>query len=195
MSPILGIYASQISGHLFTLSGSYDALASVTVPSGGLSSITFAGIPTGYSHLQLRMSARGTKASSGDDIYLQFNGDTSSSGNYYGYHQLYGNGSSVSSNVSGATYPGIIPAYLTAANNMSNNFGASVLDILDYNSTNKNKVIKSLSGWDDNGSGYILLRSGMWQPSTPAGITSITLFYNSGGSFAQYTSIALYGVK
>jgi hypothetical protein len=193
MSPILGIYASQISGNLYN--NSYESIQTVTVGAGGASSVTFTGIPSTYTHLQLRMSARGAKASSGDDIYLQFNGDTSSSGNYYGYHQLYGNGSSVSSNVSGATYPGIIPAYLTAANNISNNFGASVLDILDYSSTNKNKVIKSLSGWDDNGSGYILFRSGMWQPSTPAGITSMTLFYNSGGSFAQYTSIALYGVK
>jgi len=60
MSPILGIYASQITGHLnpFTPTGSYDALASYTVPSGGASTITFAGIPTGgqYTHLQLRVS-------------------------------------------------------------------------------------------------------------------------------------------
>ena len=57
MSPNLGIIATSISGHLFTFSlvGNYDALATVTVPSGGLSSITFAGIPTtGYSHLQIR---------------------------------------------------------------------------------------------------------------------------------------------
>jgi hypothetical protein len=62
MTPLLtGVFASQISGHLtppYTLTGNYDALGTVTVPSGGLSSVTFAGIPqTGYSHLQVRIMA------------------------------------------------------------------------------------------------------------------------------------------
>ena len=59
MTPIIkGIVASGISGHLippYSPTGSYDALAVYTVPSGGASSIIFAGIPqSGYQHLQLR---------------------------------------------------------------------------------------------------------------------------------------------
>jgi hypothetical protein len=45
--PILGIMASQISGHLVT--NSYESIADrTTVGSGGTSSITFSSIPRTY---------------------------------------------------------------------------------------------------------------------------------------------------
>ena len=97
MSPNLVIIASSISGHLFTftLVGNYDALATVTVPIGGLSSVTFAGIPTtGYSHLQVRAIVRDTGSSYGYNVRLRFNGD---SGSNYTSHNIEGNGSSASS--------------------------------------------------------------------------------------------------
>ena len=90
--PILGIMASQISGHLYDGPyGAYDSLATVTLSS-TTSSITFAGIPAGYKHLQIRMMVQTNRSSGvGDDIGMTFN---SSSTDYYGYHILYGNGSS-----------------------------------------------------------------------------------------------------
>jgi hypothetical protein len=39
--PVLGIIASQMSGHLFAPSGAYDSIATTTVGSGGAASITF----------------------------------------------------------------------------------------------------------------------------------------------------------
>jgi hypothetical protein len=184
-----GIYASQISGHLFTLTGSYDALASVTVPSGGVSSVTFAGIPTGYSHLQIRAFARSTESgSTNTNAFFQFNGDT---GSNYSEHQLAGDGSSASA--SGAAsqvwaYTGLA----TGNSSSSNMYGAFIVDVLDYANGNKNKTIKTLSGNDQNGSGYVLLRSGAWY-STSA-ISSIVIT-PGGGSWQQYSSFALYGVK
>jgi hypothetical protein len=176
MSPSVGIFASQISGHLFTLQGSYYALASVTVPSGGVSSVTFAGIPTGYSHLQIRcLSLFG----SGTNIHLQFNGDT---GANYGYHQLYGTGSSAAAaSNQGMTY---LPFMYQGGT------GGTIMDILDYTNTNKNRVTRTLDGYDANGSGSIALWSGLWLST--AAINSITIF---GGTFNQYSSFALYGVK
>ena len=53
--PLLGIYSSQASGHLWSPTGAYEPLASITVPSGGLSSIVFGSIPQTYKHLQVRM--------------------------------------------------------------------------------------------------------------------------------------------
>jgi hypothetical protein len=188
MSPILGIYASQISGHLFTLSGSYDALASVTVPSGGLSSVTFAGIPTGYSHLQIRGIARGTASSEGD-VALQFNGDT---GSNYSNHQLYGSGSSVGYG-GGGSNSSSLAGFMPGANATTGVFGALVYDILDYASTNKNKTIRCLSGFDNNGTpDYILLRSSGW--FNTSAVSSINLFPASN-NFAQYSQFSLYGVK
>jgi len=78
MSPLLtGVLASQISGHLntFTLTGAMDALATVTVPSGGVSSITFSALPqTGYSHLQLRSFILSSSTASSGTLLLNGTG-------------------------------------------------------------------------------------------------------------------------
>jgi hypothetical protein len=90
MSPILtGVIASGISGHLtppWSPEGAYDALATVTL-STATASIEFAGIPSGYKHLQIRFIARSDYAGYADGIKFQFNGDT---GSNYSDHSLYG---------------------------------------------------------------------------------------------------------
>jgi hypothetical protein len=73
------------------------------------------------------------------------------------------------------------------------NFGGFIVDILDYTSTNKNKTIRCLCGFDANGSGNLGLVSGLWRNSGSA-ITSLELFPQSG-VIAQYSSFALYGIK
>jgi hypothetical protein len=79
--------------------GAYDSLATVSVPSGGVSNITFAGIPAGYKHLQLRMISRNTGAVAGTyDNWLTFNSD---SGSNYSFHLLQGNGTAATASASG----------------------------------------------------------------------------------------------
>lgn len=187
MSPILGIYASQITGHLnpFTPTGSYDALATYTVPSGGVSSITFAGLPTGgqYTHLQLRINC---STSTGSDIWMRLNNDTTNSN--YASHILWGNGSSPYASAFGTAYG----AYLGYSGSTTS-FVGGVVDILDYASTNKNKTVRTLSGSDANGSGQIYLASGLWINSSTA-INSLFISPASG-NFNQYSQFSIYGVK
>ena len=192
MSSSLGFFASQISGHLYTLTGSYDALATVTVPSGGASSITFSAIPqTGYKHLQLRIFGNTNGPYNNDYMKFQFNGDTGS--NYYLGHKLQANGSSVAAYADGSGTSANI--FANAGQNGSSIFAATIVDILDFTSVNKNKTIRSLSGADYNGSGNIYYESAMWFPSTPAGINSIYITSGTGSTFLQYSQFALYGVK
>lgn len=182
MSPSnLGVIASQISGHLWAPSGAYDSIATTTVGTGGASSITFSSIPSTYTHLQIRGIAQATLATG----FIRFNSDSASN---YATHYLYGDGASAASGA--ATNQTISYAFLATAS--ANIFGGAVIDILDYTNTNKYKTMRSLSGGDQNGTGYIELISGLWQ-STSA-ITSITLIPASG-NFAQYSSFALYGIK
>ena len=181
--PILGIMASQISGHLAT-PNNYESIATTTLTSNS-TTITFSSIPATFKHLQIRSSARST----GSDGYIkvQFNSDT---GANYSYHYLEGNGSTTSAG-GGATQNQIY--VFGFASTTASIFGASVIDILDYANTNKYKTTRTLSGYDMNGSGYIDFDSGNWR-STSA-ITSIDLIIVSGNNFAQYSSFALYGVK
>jgi hypothetical protein len=183
--PILGIIASQNYSR-FTATGSYDALATYTVPSGGVSSITFAGFPTNgqYQHLQIRMISRNTTASN-QSLALRFNSD---SGSNYSYHRLYGFGSGTGADGT-ANASSVLVGVET---NTSSTFGASITDILDYQNTNIFKTTRSLTGWENNSDGRLFFLSGNWR-STSA-ITSITITPESN-SFAEYSQFSVYGVK
>jgi hypothetical protein len=172
LSPILGIWASQISGRLWEPQGAYDALSTVTVPSGGVASITFAGIPTGYKHLQIRMS--NTVGAT-----IRFNGDTT--GSNYRYHVLLGNGSSAAS--------GTDPNNAYSPADGTNGTTAEILDILDYSNTSKNKTLRSLGGFDANGSGVVWLTSNLWMST--AAINSIVIT----ATIPQNARFTLYGVR
>ena len=188
MSPILGIYASQMSGHLFTFpASSYESIATVTVGSGGASTVSFTSIPSTYTHLQIRAIARGSAAT--NEIWAQFNSDTAAN---YSTHQVYGSGAAVGASGTASTSYAKV-GELSGTNASASIFGVSVIDILDYANTNKYKTTRALTGTDINGSGgYIVFASGNWR-STSA-ISSITLYYNTY-SFNQYSSFALYGIK
>jgi hypothetical protein len=189
MSPILGIWASQISGHLWEPAGAYDALATVTVPSGGVSSVTFAGIPSGYKHLQVRATI---KSNSVGVLYMNysFNGV---GGTSYSSHYMYGNGSSGGANTGNGQSASSMYLDEFPQSSATNIFGSCVLDILDYSSTSKYKTTRYIGGADKNGSGGVAISSGLFM-STNA-ITSIEFTPQSSAGIAQYSQFALYGVK
>jgi hypothetical protein len=183
MTPILGIIASSFRSAAGP-DGAYDALATVTVPSGGLASITFAGIPNTYKHLQIRAIARDSVTGSAK---LTFNSDVASN---YSAHALYGDGSSALASSLLSTY---IPiqrnSFIATA---ANTFSGIILDVLDYADVNKYKTTRSLAGWDANGTGVINFESGSWRSN--AAINSITITSN-GTAYQQYSQFTLYGVR
>ena len=191
MSILPGIYASQITGHLFT-AGTFDSIATAT-PAGN-TSVTFSAITSGYKHLQIRYISRSSLVALGfAGLTINFNGDT---GSNYAYHRLYGNGGSAAAD-SGSTQTTSYIGGAAAASNLANEFVAGIVDILDYTSTSKNKTVRALWGGDDNtngASGTIHLDSGLWY-ATPAAITSVTFTLGSGQTFATNSHFALYGIK
>ena len=187
--PILGIMASQISGHLET--NSYESIATTTLSS-SQATITFSSIPATYKHLQIRFIARDSDTGSTFNYTtLQYNGDTSTAS--YTYHVLSGNGATAAGSGGGT---GIINynlgGYIVAGGATASVFGAGVIDILDYANTSKYKTTRTLSGWDKNGAGSVGLSSGLWL-STSA-ISSIVIGSQTG-NLVQYSSFALYGIK
>ena len=185
MAPILGIYASQISGHLFAPSGAYDSIATVTVGAGGSAGITFSSIPSTYTHLQIRAFARTNSPTNGENTKIYVNGSSASTN--YAWHIVRGDGASVTASGGGGNY--IVANVGTT--NATSTFSAMVIDVLDYANTNKNKTIRNLYGWDANGSGYVGLNS-VLVPTTSA-ISQIDIFMDY--NFTQYTQFALYGIK
>jgi hypothetical protein len=171
------------AGGVFAPVSAFDALGTVIVPSGGLASITFAGIPQNYSHLQVR--AYHLYSNSGANIFATFNnGDFA---NVYS-HFLVGNGTNPP--VSGNDPTGRIISFQSG--NTSTAFCSAIYDFLDYNSSSKNKTMRGFVGQDVNGAGGVGLLSALAVSTTP--INAITFTYN-GGSFIENTRFALYGVK
>lgn len=175
---IPGILASK-----FVPQGDFESIATVTVGSGGASTITFSSIPATYQHLQIRIFAKATASA-----YLRGRLNGSSTG--YANHYLDGNGVSATS---GADINNTwFFVYGTVANTTSGVFAAGIMDILDYANTNKNTTIKTLNGVDYNGGGNAAINSGFW--NNTSAVNEIVFDLNTG-NFAQHSHFALYGIK
>lgn len=164
---------------------SFESIQTVTL-GGTQSSISFTSIPSTYKHLQIRYLLRGTNAGLG--VYARFNSD---SGSNYANHYLTGDGSSASSGAYLSETRFIFGAGAGTALG-TGIFAVAILDILDYKSTVKYKTGRALSGVDANGSGNVSLNSSLWLNTNA--ISNIEIF-PTAGSFAQYSSFALYGIK
>ena len=169
--------------------GAFDALASVTLSSTA-SSVTFTGIPSTYKHLQVRFIGRDNWSNPATYMYFNINGDT---GANYTEHDLYGNGSSASAYAAANTSGNSTDiARLSGNSATAGIMGVGITDILDYSNTTKYKTLKTLSGYDSNGSGEVWMISNLWRST--AAITSLSFSVQSG-TWAANTSFALYGVK
>ena len=186
---MLNIILGSFSSGVTVAPSSYESIATVTVGSGGAADITFSSIPATYTHLQIRLIGRSDRAANTDTLRLQANSDTASN---YTTHGLYGDGASAGSfaEVPQAFMQFYRPA---GANAGTNTFGSIVIDILDYQNTNKFKTARGLGGSDNNGNGLIYLTSGLWRNTSA--ITSLKLFPGVGTNFTQHSHFALYGIK
>ncbi len=188
--------------------GSYDALGTVTVLSGGVADITFAGIPqTGYSHLQLRCHLQDNRTTYGiDQLRVQVgNGTIDTGSTSYAYHYFRGDGTTADAagfptssgdnaswQINGAVGTAVSATY----------WGGIIIDILSYASVTKNKTMKSFSGNDLAGTGpssvpgRVVLGSGVWLGADALkSITTIKLMPENGTLFSQNSQVSLYGVK
>ena len=188
-------YGSLLAGNPAGGNSSYWLISRTTVGSSGASSITFSSIPSTYSHLQIRGIIRSDATGTGGIFpNMRFNND---SANNYARHNIGAFGStSASTDVNAGSSNSSIVATAIApkASDLASAYGAFVIDILDYASTNKYKTSRYLMGLDLNGNAYsyVYFGSGLWQGTSA--INQIDLILSSG-NFTTYSSVALYGIK
>lgn len=183
---VIGTSTSAMSGSLT----SYNNFASIAtqVITSNTSSIVFRNIPQYYSHLQLRVYARGsTNATSGYPYHI-YNGDTSAN---YSSHFMTGNGiTTAAAAYVNSAQP--LSMNFPCANSSANIFGYAVIDIMDYTSTNKFKTSRIMNGWDNNSTGNCFVFSHVWNSFAP--ISSITLVGWDIANFVSGSHVALYGI-
>lgn len=172
--------------------GAFFPIRGYVVPATAQSSITFSNIPSTYTHLQLRYTARATDSDTNQFIYIKFNGDTAAN---YSAHRIVGDGSTAATGYNTTDgkiyYVGQVPA----ASATSGIFGSGIIDILEYTNVNTYKTIRGLFGYDANGSGNMYFGSGNWRSTSAINSITITHQATTSGGLAQYSSFALYGVK
>ena len=174
------------------VAGDFEAIASVTVGSGGASSIEFTSIPSTFAHLQVRFIARTNNTNANQSMRMYLNGNTTNTN--YAYHRLYGNGSIAGGlGVANSSF-NIVIDRAAAGGAPASTFGAGVIDILDYANTSKNTTTRSFGGVDVNGSGDLWVTSGLFAQT--AAVSSIYLEpYGGTDNFVEHTTAALYGIK
>lgn len=161
-------------------------IQSVTVGAGGAASIDFTSIPSTYTDLVVKLS---TRDSGSGDLRIRFNGVTTSS---YTFRRLYGNGSSFGSDTASQTsiYVGTI-SDLTS--NTASTFGNAEIYVPNYASTTAYKSISVDGVQETNAStAFQTLIAGLF--SSNSAITSMSI-YTDSGSYVQYSTAYLYGVK
>jgi hypothetical protein len=180
--PILGSVASSVQ----KATVSFDSIASFSIAT-TTSTVTFTSIPTTYKHLQLRVFARRTAENNFGSIIVARNGSYAN----YNRHYLTTDGTTASAGATLNTSTDGTIQGITGAAQAASYFGAAVVDILDFQSTVKNKNALAFSGASTNGvGGGPFIVSSEWRDA--AAITSLEITTND---FAQYSHIALYGIK
>lgn len=166
------------------MANTFTLISTITVGSGGASSIDFTSIPSTFTDLCLKISARFSTAFTSDTMKISFNSTTTN----FTYRLLTGNGSSA------ASYNGTFGnAGDTDANSATaSTFHNGEIYIPNYAGSNyKSFSVDTVT--ENNATAAIAdLLAGLW--SNTAAITSIGLTPYSGGTFVQYSSASLYGI-
>jgi hypothetical protein len=161
----------------------YTLISSVTVGAGGASSIDFTSIPSTYTDLILKVSARNSSTGA-NNLLFTFNSSTSS----FTMRQLYGTGSSAASTTTPARFAG----QYTGTDMTASTFASTEIYIPNYAGSNNKSYSIDDTTENNATTSYATLTAGLW--SNTSALTSIT-FALTGGSLAQYSTAYLYGIK
>ena len=146
-------------------------------------SVTFSSIPATYTDILIKWSTRSNRSAVSDPMRIGFNGSTSSFTNKY----LNGSGSAINSS-SGARYIGEATGNTATANTFTN----GEIYIPNYAGSNYKSGSSDTVGENNATEAYATLASTLW--SDVSAITSVELTCDNG-SFMQYSTFYLYGIK
>lgn len=162
-------------------------IASVTVGSGGSSTLSFTSIPSTYTDLCLKLSLRDT--ATGASVYgfsIVLNNDLT--GARYSGRYLLGNGSAASS----ATNTDYALSYTyDGGAATSNTFANSEIYFPNYAGSNQKSYSVDSVTEDNATAAYASLHARLYNQTTA--ISQVDVY--SSGTFAQYSTATLYGIK
>ena len=164
----------------------YSKISTVTVGSGGSSSIDFIAIPQNYTDLVVKASVRGDSTPAAfTSIRLLPNGSSSNGSTRW----IRGNGAAASSDID---FTGIYSGESDTASATANTFANIEWYIPNYAGSNYKSLSIDSAHENNITTAYLHLIAGLWSDTTA--ISSITLDLGAG-NFVQYSTATLYGIK
>lgn len=175
------------------MANTYSAIATVTVGSGGTSSIQFTNIPAVYKDLLIKYSLRSLRAANFDTAVMSFNSNSSNMSQI----TFQGTGRLVSTSTfvtSGSNYFDV-NAEAGGSQTSNNIFSNAEVYIADYTSSSAKSI--SVNMVTENNaigsySAYADLASILWNSTSAVSSISIAA---ANGNWAQYSTATLYGIK
>lgn len=161
----------------------FELIASSTVGAGGAASIDFTSIPATFTDLCVKYSVRTSISSPYANVNIKFNGSSSS----YTMIRLVGDGSSAASYSNTEIFDVAVGSTATAST-----FSNAEFYIPNYAGSTNKSVSGDAVGEHNATTSQAMLYAGLW--SNTAAINQVTLTPTSG-TFLQYTTAYLYGVK
>ena len=168
------------------MANTYTLIANSTVGSGGSATIEFTSIPSTYTDLLVKISARSNRADWQDIVKFNFNSNTSN----LKWAEIMGYSTTIENNTS-TSFMGA--GRISANTTTSNTFGNTEIYIPNYNLSNNKGSLGDSSGENNGSLGINSLAANLW--SNTSAITSITLGLVDGTLFLQYSTATLYGIK
>jgi hypothetical protein len=167
----------------------YTLIASQLVPAGsGSASVTFSSIPSTYTDLCVRFSARVERGVSITPLWMRINSDT---GTNYTMRLGYGNGSAVDALSYNLEY--FITGYVNAASTTSSTYSNGEIYLNNYTSGNQKSFSCDMVAENNASQAYNGFSAGLW--SGTSAINSITFLEGNGSSnITQYSNFYLYGI-
>lgn len=171
------------------MANTFTAISTVTVGSGGTTSISFSSIPQTYSDLLVLFSLREDT----DDRNVKLTFNSSSSSIYSGKYLMGSAGTNYTGTDTNNTYFTIVTGAVASPATV-NTFGNSLLYIPRYTSTSYNKSIRidTTNENADSGNSGCAIYAGVW--ASTSAISGIT-FTPWASKFVQYSTATLYGIK
>ena len=162
-------------------------IASSTVGSGGAANVTLSSIPSTYTDLKILASTQDSRGAVYGEFTIGYNGGY----NAGSWRAVYANGTTPGSTSNGTT------SYIgedVGASGTANTFSNCEIYIPNYNGTASTKYISGDAVAESNTTTTVLVMTATTMTGSAAAITSLT-FTPVSGSFTQYTSFYLYGIK
>ena len=171
------------------MANTYQLIQAETLSS-SQATVAFTSIPQTYTDLVMLFSLRNNTGSNyAGNAFLTFNGTTS---RYYEV-LLYNAGGSLGSTSKSNVDPYLNWAALSQGGGTST-WGNGQFYIPNYTSSNAKSISTDYIAEDNNADPWMMLNTGLWNPTTNAAITSMSFTTNSGQLVANST-FYLYGIK